>query len=619
MNKQKKGEPTVNPASTTGADDFFEGDDAPVSDDSELWAAAQLERTATLPNWILAAAGEHSMHPPEGCYEGPDGLYGPAEYRRSKKLSNGYLRYVGSVLEAGERRIVGRLIAIAKPPRSPHEKVQWELLRVEPGAVVKASRFEDEIVRVGDYFLDGKDDALRRWVRAHGDRPEFRLQQAWGSIDGESIRCLVYSNAIVKGGEVHAFHAASDPGFRVESNAYLLGEELLKAARLPALNVACRGHASPAALSRLGKLLWRSFSIAGLLTLGWAYAGLFRAAFIKRNMAYPLLTLVGRRGTGKSTLLRSIEHAFGTSGCEIGSGESTEAGLRRSLAAISGLPIRVEDLRPEAAAKHLSLLLAAFDGTGNTRASRQHATRTVDATARANVMIACESLPADAALVSRMVIAELFPADKAALREFDSGELWEAAECAGMFLLTNIDKEREDALIEQTAKWEVALGSLEERQRRQVWAPALAGLSAVMQLAGMKQPSQDRFMNLALAHARDMATRYGGRGWAEAFFDDIVAMVESGALSTTDNLLVVKGKKEQLWVNLAGLVPLWRKWCRHQGRPGFLEQRDVRRDLKGMPWFIGQKKVRGSTKSINAVGIDLAHAQLPEAIRQLVE
>lgn len=584
----------------------------------KAWAEAQASRAHTLPADVLAAAGPDAYGLPGEFVERSTGLYITDEEGELRKVSNCWIRYIGPVLNLLLRKIVLRLIAVAAPTSQPSDKPEWRIVELTGDDTITAKSFCRRLREHGEFNFTGKDHVLSTYFEASQDRPEFKVLPAWGRVDYAGFTEFAFANALVSKQGVEKRNVLELRVAMIAGMPVYIDNRLSADENLPRLSV-------PYALTSktLGeylKYVGKFFKLPGLLAIAWAFAGLSRAKFMTAVGAFPILLAVGTRSSGKTTLLNALASMFGTGKLGLSAGETTEAGLRRRLSKVASLPLRLDDLRPDAARRFSAALLAMFGETGSARASRDGMWETVESRPLSNVMVAAETVPQDIAAVSRCVVIDLPLPAKEQGESLDVSKLNALAAAAGAFLLTTVDRAHDEQLAEMADALGKGLVNVEDRQRRQVWGPILAGLKKLYLLAGVKPDKLAQPMDAATKYALEQIRVHSGKGWVDTFFEDLVAMINSESLEVSAMFFKYSEADKHLWFNLVGLFALWREWRRKGGYEVFYTVADMRRDIRSQDWNIKdkKKKVRYGNRTWHAMGINLALA-VPQGVNLLVE
>lgn len=162
------------------------------------------------------------------------------------------------------------------------------------------------------------------------------------------------------------------------------------------------------------------------LALGWVVACLFSDEIFKKYASFPLLCISGKRESGKSTLATWLMAFAGQPGMEKagdGIGESSHAGVLRSLSWFSSLPYWLDEYRNDATGKKWdSFLRNIYQRQGPTKGTLGKHIRSYDI--NACLMFSGEETPQDNALLSRCIIIPLSKRKK----EKDSSKNFEQIE-----------------------------------------------------------------------------------------------------------------------------------------------------------------------------------------------
>lgn len=143
------------------------------------------------------------------------------------------------------------------------------------------------------------------------------------------------------------------------------------------------------------------------LVLGWSLACIFSDAIFDRYGFFPLLALIGRKESGKSTLadmvLRQWGFLKGPSSHRIDWRQSTPKGIQRTFAKRRSLPVFIDEYRNDAPASLKSTLRAIFDRAAGVQAEFSNDAKTKTTSIRECGIFAGEEVPDDPALLSRCI------------------------------------------------------------------------------------------------------------------------------------------------------------------------------------------------------------------------
>lgn len=392
---------------------------------------------------------------------------------------------------------------------------------------------------------------------------------------------------------------------------------------LPALDAT--GDVSDVA--RLLAAVGNVWKFRGWLALAWSACAPVARWFRKRpGGIYPILWISGEWGSGKTTLADVARGIWGMPmGSGMQSGRVTAAGLERVMSRDSGLPLFLDDLRPDEAAKHLNTLLGAAGGRGGTQALRDSRAKVNQPMARAVPMGVSETEPRDDAFRSRGVVLRLSRSQHVDDAEASIAEAFALGPKVGHVLASLLTDGGFDGIVRRAREWDETLrraGVQETRIRRDVWATMCAALDWLLELA--EHELRDDALSMAQTLALESQQEARESDWCAHFMADVAAMCGNPQMTHVRQLVRVDDAEGVVWFALNPLVAEWAKWRRAQGHETWISAGELREYLKGKSytWRAADGEYRRSVRLNHGernrwcYGVKLVDAA-PEGAREL--
>jgi len=141
--------------------------------------------------------------------------------------------------------------------------------------------------------------------------------------------------------------------------------------------------------------------------LGWYMATPYKPSLEKRNVRFPVLNVYGTKGSGKTSMIKTMQRLLGYETPTTYNCTTTQFVILALLGGTNALPVAFSEFRAAAAEKFLRFILLAYD-TGHDPRGRADQS-TVDYPLSAPFSVDGEDIIADAAAKERIVAVNLHP------------------------------------------------------------------------------------------------------------------------------------------------------------------------------------------------------------------
>lgn len=589
-------------------------DDAPWPTLPDELRRYQATRTESLPKAVLAACPVNLLRPQGRILEGEGGTYFDSD-RGLTLLCSVWIRPLFYVLNDGRR--VALLFGIADPTAGPSDVPAWELAAIDIESLTNAQSFESLLLSKWATVWFGSRTELKHLIQGAVSTVQVPLQRNYGRSEGISGG-LVFSNGVLLDGEFVGVDRDGLILHRDKPVFFELNEDTPPQLR-PTYDVDAKPRGK-ACVRQLVQAIYEAFGPPGVIGVAHGAMAWCRKTVLASLGGFPFPFFVGARSTGKSTLMRAILEFYGYPGEPLQGAEVTPAALNRYFDQSRGLPLCLDDARPEVLAKIEGHLLGAFTGASATRASRNSVRGMVSYQSGAALILGSEAMPQDPAVRSRCLILRLEPG------KTDQGPIdlvRKLARPAGASFLQICSASAgtlERRFLECALLLTTELDMPEVRDRTQVWNVGLAAVQVFLQLADFAPAQRNKMLKDCTEYAEKTAVEFGAVDWVAEFFADLVTMLESGHEKISE-VAKYAPAEQQIHMSLRGLFAHWVRFRRQQGRPAFYSETDLRRDLKSKPWHCPhkkQRKIRRGSRTLNAVSVRVDET-VPPAIRELAE
>ncbi len=340
--------------------------------------------------------------------------------------------------------------------------------------------------------------------------------------------------------------------------------------------------------------------------IGWYAATPLKTWFEEQGHRFPILNVVGTKGSGKTTLIQRVfMPLLGQTDPKSYDAGTTRFVVLSLLGSTNGVPIAFSEFRYEAVEKFLRIVLLSYD-TGHDPRGRGDQT-TVDYALTAPFSVDGEDLIEDPAARERLVVSHLHPGaveeGSDAYKAFQQLRRNMPAGFGGYYIQTLLKQLQQETLatLLQECREQVFSafpGRLPDRVRSN---HTVAYLGAVLwcKAVGMEPPSPE-VMKSSITSVYDIET-----GRSRTLVDSMVEDIANECGRTTH---LFKWNLEDdgrtLYFQLAGAHGWWISNRRRQGR-GALERDAIRSQLRESPYLAPSKTIDG----IYMFGIDLIKAQ----------
>lgn len=340
--------------------------------------------------------------------------------------------------------------------------------------------------------------------------------------------------------------------------------------------------------------------------LGWYAASVFKPWIEKHNLRFPVLNVVGTKGSGKTTLIQKVfMPLLGQPEPVSYDASTTRFVILAILGSSNAMPMAFSEFRYESAEKFLRYVLLSYD-TGHDPRGRGDQT-TVDYPLMAPFSIDGEDLIADPAARERIVVAMLHPDVVAEGSEayiaFNNLRDKVPSGFAGYFLQQGLEWINDGHLnnILTQAKADIFLEfpqRLPDRVRNN-HIVALFGCYVMCDVLGIERPKANDMR-------RSIETVFNvNSGRSRTMIDDLTEdVVNACSASTSGFKWEYDLEQRALYFQFTPAHSWWLASRKRQGRTG-LEKDALRAQLQEAPYSLPAKTFYGAYM----MGIDLAKAQ----------
>lgn len=154
-----------------------------------------------------------------------------------------------------------------------------------------------------------------------------------------------------------------------------------------------------------GKLMKGVYGENGIIAVCYTAMSAYRDLYFPIMNAFPLLLLLGSKGTGKSTLARSIQRLFVQTPKGLNIHTATENALMRFLSSSSNQVRWIDEITSNMPERKLQVLKDLYDGTGRSRANKSMDNRRNEVPIRSGAVLSGQYSPEgnDNALYERCI------------------------------------------------------------------------------------------------------------------------------------------------------------------------------------------------------------------------
>lgn len=176
----------------------------------------------------------------------------------------------------------------------------------------------------------------------------------------------------------------------------------------------------------------------GYMGICFFVAALFRDFIYGPLKEFPILSLTGQKGSGKSTMAKSIMAMFGIAPnpMNIEAGSSTMKAMQRKFAQFKNAIVWIDEYKNEIDKKQVGMLKGLYDGTGYERANTSQDNRTTSTPVTSSTIISGQDMPTvDPALMSRVLLG-LFAKNQFTQEEVETIKILQDIEAKGVSSVT---------------------------------------------------------------------------------------------------------------------------------------------------------------------------------------
>lgn len=187
---------------------------------------------------------------------------------------------------------------------------------------------------------------------------------------------------------------------------------------------------SPAKFLEWANLFYAAYKNNGAIGIAFYLAALFRDIIFKEFKEFPLINLFGQKGSGKSTMAKSLMYLFGLpqNAISLENASSTKKGIYRKFAQYRNSFIWLDEYKNTVHPDVIGLLKNLFDGIGYERAQTSNDNRTTGTPVLSSTILSGQDMPTiDPALFRRVLLCmfknnDFTPADRVAYESLKAYE-----------------------------------------------------------------------------------------------------------------------------------------------------------------------------------------------------
>jgi hypothetical protein len=175
-------------------------------------------------------------------------------------------------------------------------------------------------------------------------------------------------------------------------------------------------------------------------TIGICYfvASLFRDLIYPVYKEFPLLNLFGQKGSGKSTMAKSLMSLFGVpqNALNIESGTSTSKAIQRKQAQFRNALVWIDEYKNSIDPKSVAMLKGLYDGVGYERAQTSQDNKTMNTPVLSSTILSGQDMPTIDPALFRRVILLMFKSNEFKEEESKNYDELKAVEKRGLTSIT---------------------------------------------------------------------------------------------------------------------------------------------------------------------------------------
>lgn len=164
---------------------------------------------------------------------------------------------------------------------------------------------------------------------------------------------------------------------------------------------------NPSAFIEWATLFYRTYGNNGAIGIAFYVAALFRDIIFGEFKEFPLLNLFGQKGSGKSTMAKSLMYLFGEpqNAISLENASSTKKGVYRKFSQYRNAFIWLDEYKNTIHPDLIGLLKNLYDGIGYERAQTSQDNRTTSNPVLSSAILSGQDMPTiDPALFTRVIL-----------------------------------------------------------------------------------------------------------------------------------------------------------------------------------------------------------------------
>ena len=164
---------------------------------------------------------------------------------------------------------------------------------------------------------------------------------------------------------------------------------------------------SPADFTTWAQLFYKTYANNGAIGIAFFVASLFRDVIYNEFKEFPLLSLFGQKGSGKSTMAKSLMYLFGNpqNAISLENASSTKKGIYRKFSQYRNAFIWLDEYKNTVHPDMIGMLKNLYDGIGYERAQTSQDNRTTSNPVLSSAIVSGQDMPTiDPALFTRVIL-----------------------------------------------------------------------------------------------------------------------------------------------------------------------------------------------------------------------
>jgi len=274
--------------------------------------------------------------------------------------------------------------------------------------LVSVSSFRKKLIADGSFIYKGEMFELlhlQEWLFKEEKYAVELTSLGWQ----KNHRFFAFSNGITSEGKwfpVNEYGIVNyhDTRFYIPafSNLFTDGDEVFENERN------FRHTENDATFTTWANLFYKAYKANGAIAIAFYMAALFRDVVFKHtNKEFPLLNLFGQKGSGKSTVAKSLMYLYGIpqNAISLENASSTKKGIYRKFSQFRNSFIWLDEYKNNVHPDIIGLLKNLYDGIGYERAQTSNDNRTTGIPVLSSTILSGQDMPTiDIALFSRVTL-----------------------------------------------------------------------------------------------------------------------------------------------------------------------------------------------------------------------